>query len=378
MDDVFSQNTHVMDRVYVEAVESHFDVVKGYWERTTPTFIVKTRGEGFRQNLMKASFKSLADDLRDKGYLPRIRWIVDNYHLSILERKIKKGEESYLRNKFLFAVTVLTVMLDGYLRSNNPILIDELMPNTPIIVNVLVFTFAILLIFALHEYGHRYISIKRGIDASQPYFIPAPPGMGGTLGAIISQREPPVNRDTLFDLGLSGPVSGFIATIILGILGISISFVVPTVQVNRWMLEYPALRFQIMPMPLILEIIASFIKPTGANEVLIMHPVAFATWVGCLVTFINLIPTWQLDGGHIVRSLVGRESHKIVSVAGIILLIFSGYVVMGVIVAFFMMREGSESIEPLDDLSSLSLSRKLGMFVYLAIMLLSLVSLFSI
>jgi Zn-dependent protease len=378
MDDVFSQNTHVMDRVYVEAVESHFDVVKGYWERTTPTFIVKTRGEGFRQNLMKASFKSLADDLRDKGYLPRIRWIVDNYHLSILERKIKKGEESYLRNKFLFAVTVLTVMLDGYLRSNNPILIDELMPNTPIIVNVLVFTFAILLIFALHEYGHRYISIKRGIDASQPYFIPAPPGMGGTLGAIISQREPPVNRDTLFDLGLSGPVSGFIATIILGILGISISFVVPTVQVNRWMLEYPALRFQIMPMPLILEIIASFIKPTGANEVLIMHPVAFATWVGCLVTFINLIPTWQLDGGHIVRSLVGRESHKIVSVAGIILLIFSGYVVMGVIVAFFMMRQGGESIEPLDDLSSLSLSRKLGMFVYLAIMLLSLVSLFSI
>jgi Zn-dependent protease len=378
MDDVFSQNTHVMNRVYVEAVESHFDVVKGYWERTTPTFIVKTRGEGFRQNLMKASFKSLADDLRDKGYLPRIRWIVDNYHLSILERKIKKGEESYLRNKFLFAVTVLTVMLDGYLRSNNPILIDELMPNTPIIVNVLVFTFAILLIFALHEYGHRYISIKRGIDASQPYFIPAPPGMGGTLGAIISQREPPVNRDTLFDLGLSGPVSGFIATIILGILGISISFVVPTVQVNRWMLEYPALRFQIMPMPLILEIIASFIKPTGANEVLIMHPVAFATWVGCLVTFINLIPTWQLDGGHIVRSLVGRESHKIVSVAGIILLIFSGYVVMGVIVAFFMMRQGGESIEPLDDLSSLSLSRKLGMFVYLAIMLLSLVSLFSI
>jgi hypothetical protein len=350
MDDVFSQNTHVMDRVYVEAVESHFDVVKGYWERTTPTFIVKTRGEGFRQNLMKASFKSLADDLRDKGYLPRIRWIVDNYHLSILERKIKKGEESYLRNKFLFAVTVLTVMLDGYLRSNNPILIDELMPNTPIIVNVLVFTFAILLIFALHEYGHRYISLKRGMDASQPYFIPAPPGMGGTLGAIISQREPPVNRDTLFDLGLSGPVSGFIATIILGILGISISFVVPTVQVNRWMLEYPALRFQIMPMPLILEIIASFIKPTGANEVLIMHPVAFATW----------------------------ESHKIVSVAGIILLIFSGYVVMGVIVAFFMMRQGGESIEPLDDLSSLSLSRKLGMFVYLAIMLLSLVSLFSI
>ena len=366
-----------MNPIYVKAVERYFDVIKAYWERTTPTFIVKTRGIGFRQDLMKASFKALADELRDQGYLPRIRWIVDNYHLSILERTAK-GEENYTRNKLLFIATVFTVMLDGYLRSNNPILRNELMPNTPLIVNVLIFTFAILIIFAVHEYGHRYISVKRGIDASQPYFIPAPPGMGGTLGAIISQREPPVNRDALFDLGLSGPVSGFLATIILGIVGISLSFVVPTVQVNRWMVEYPAIRFQIMPMPLILDLIASIIKPTTANEVLIMHPVAFATWVGCIVTFINLIPSWQLDGGHIIRSLVGRESHKIVSVAGVLLLIVSGYVVMGVVVAFFMMRPGTESIEPLDDLSPLSLSRKLGMFLYVSVMLLSLVTLFSI
>ena len=131
-------------------------------------------------------------------------------------------------------------------------------------------------------------------------------------------------------------------------------------------------------MPPILEIIASIIKPTAIDEVLIMHPVAFATWVGCIVTFINLIPSWQLDGGHIIRSLVGRESHKIVSVAGVLLLIISGYVVMGVVVAFFLMRPGLESIEPLDDLSPLSTSRKLGMIIYVAIMLLSLVVLFPI
>lgn len=371
-----SQSSNEMNPVYTEAVDRHFDIIRAYWERTTPTFIVKTRGEGFRQHLMKPAFKALADELRPQGYLPRIRWIVDNYHLSILEREVRETEESYFRNKILFAATVLTVMLDGYLRSNNPILREQLMPNTPVIVNVLIFTFAILLIFAVHEYGHRYIALKRGIDASQPYFIPAPPGMGGTLGAIISQREPPVNRDALFDLGLSGPVSGFIATIIIAILGISLSFVVPTAQVNRWMFDYPAIRFQIMPMPQILEIIASIIKPTSANQVLIMHPVAFATWVGCIVTFINLIPSWQLDGGHIIRSLVGRESHKIVSVAGVLLLIISGYVVMGVVVAFFLMRPGLESIEPLDDLSSLSTSRKLGMIIYVLVMLLSLVVLF--
>jgi Zn-dependent protease len=366
-----------MDPVYVEIVEKYFDVKKAYWERTTPTFIVKTRGEGFRQTLMKTAFKALADDLRNKGYLPKIRWVVDNYHLSI-HRRQQKGEESYIRNKILFAATVLTVMFDGYLRSNNPILTQELMPNTPIIVNVLIFTFSILIIFAVHEYGHRYIAVKRGIDASQPYFIPAPPGMGGTLGAVISQREPPVNRDALFDLGLSGPLSGFIATVIIAFIGISLSFVVPTSEVNRWMLDYPSIRFQIMPMPMLLEIISGVLKPTTAEEVLIMHPVAFATWVGCLVTFVNLIPSWQLDGGHIIRSLVGRESHKIISVAGIFLLIISGYVVMGVVVAFFMMRPGVESIEPLDDLSPLSISRKFGLILYVSLMLICLVVLFPI
>ena len=136
-----------MDPLYVELVEKYFDVKKAYWERTTPTFIVKTRGEGFRQTLMKTAFKALADDLRNKDYLPKIRWVVDNYHLSI-HRRQQKGEESYIRNKILFAATVLTVMFDGYLRSNNPILTQELMPNTPIIVNVLIFTFSILIIFS--------------------------------------------------------------------------------------------------------------------------------------------------------------------------------------------------------------------------------------
>jgi Zn-dependent protease len=366
-----------MDSIYVEAIHRHFDVVLPYWERETPTFIVKTRGEGFRQTLMKHSFKSLSDELRDYGYLPRLRWIVDSYHISILDRK--SGEEdNYLRNKILFVATVFTVLLDGYLRSNNPILTERLMPNTPLFVNVLIFAFSILIIFGIHEYGHRYVSMKRGIDASQPYFIPAPPGMGGTLGAVISQREPPVNRDALFDLGLSGPLSGFVTTVIVAILGISLSFVVPSSQVSRWMLDYPAIRFQVLPMPLIMDIIASIIKPTSSTEVLIMHPVAFATWVGCIVTFVNLIPTWQLDGGHIIRSVVGKESHKIVSVAGVLLLLISGYVFMGVVVAFFLMRPGVESVEPLDDLSPLSLSRKLGLLLYVSIMLLSLVVLFPV
>lgn len=363
-----------MDKVYVEAVERHFEVVKFYWERTTPTVIVKTRGEGYRQYLMKPAFKALSDDLHGTPYMPRIRWIVDKYHISILNRPTE-GEEDNTRNKLLFAATLLTVLFDGYLRSNNPILTQELMPGVPAILNALVFTFAIILIFGVHEYGHKYIANRRGINTSQPYFIPAPPGMGGTLGAVISQREPPVNRDALFDLGLAGPLAGFLVTILVGLLGVSLSFVVTNTQATRWMIDYSNIRFQITPQPLILELIIDTIKPTLENEVLILHPVAFAAWVGCVVTSINLIPSWQLDGGHIIRAFVGRETHKIVSVTGVLLLVISGYMFMGVLVAFFLMRPGVESIEPLDDLSGLSASRKLGMILYVILILLSLVSL---
>lgn len=364
----------VMDRVYLDAVGRHFEIVKPYWERTTPTFIVKIRGEGYREYLMKPAFKALADDLLGTQYLPRIRWIVNSYHISILERPPAK-EEDYSRNKLLFAATLGTIFFDGYLRSNNPILTQELMPGIPPIVNSLIFTFAIIIIFGVHEYGHKYIAERRGINASQPYFIPAPPGMGGTLGAVIAQREPPVNRDALFDLGLSGPLAGFLVTIFVGILGISMSFVVTNSQATNWMIEYSNIRFQITPQPLILEMIINAIKPTMENEVLILHPVAFAAWVGCIVTSINLIPSWQLDGGHIIRAFVGRESHKIISVAGVLLLVISGYMFMGVLVAFFLMRPGGESVEPLDDLSGLSVSRRIGMVLYVGLILLSLVSL---
>lgn len=364
----------MMDPRYVEAVENRFDVVEPYWERTTPTFIVRTRGKGFRQNLMKDAFRALADDLRPLGYLPRIRWIVDSYQISILGRE-EFDPGDYRRNLVLFAATVVTVFIDGYIRSNNPVLTESLMRGTPVFLNALLFTFAIITIFGLHELGHRYISTRRGIEASLPYFIPAPPGMGGTLGAVITQREPPVNRDMLFDLGISGPIAGFLVTMLMAVVGLRLSFVVPQSQVVEWMRGFADVRFQQIPLPKVLEYLSDWIRPTPEGYALIMHPVAFAAWVGCVLTFINLIPAWQLDGGHVVRALVGRESHKIVSVAGVILLVVSGYMIMGVVVAFFLMREGAESMEPLDDLSPLSTSRRLGFLLYLLIIALTLVAL---
>jgi membrane-associated protease RseP (regulator of RpoE activity) len=377
MEESSRRPTQEIDSRLADAVQRHFEVLDAYWERTTPTFIVRVRASGYRRHMVKEPFKALAEELRPAGYLPRIRWIVDNYQISILTKE-EGAEGSNRNNLLLFAATLATVFIDGYIRSDNPVLTRALMADTPAALNALLFTFSIIAIFGLHELGHKVMSQYRGVEASMPYFIPAPPGMGGTLGAVITQREPPVNRDALFDVGISGPVSGFLATILLGYVGLRMSFVVTIERIAEWMIGYPDVRFQQMPLPKLLDIMAEWVTPTPEGYVLVMHPVAFAAWVGCILTFINLIPAWQLDGGHLIRSLAGRESHKIISAAGVLLLVILGYFIMGVVVAFFLMREGSESTEPLDDVSPLSLSRKLGFLLYLAIMALTLVALVSI
>lgn len=355
-------------------IESLFVVEDRFLDRETPNYIVSQKTEGDKQLILKEAFRDLADRLRPMGYLAEFRWIVGRYYVTLSPRPEEK-RRSGARNRLLFAVTVCTVFLDGYLRSDNPVLTHSLMAETPVFLNALIFTLGIVVVFGVHELGHKLASERRGIRASWPFFIPAPPGMGGTFGAVISQDEPPTNRDDLFDLGIAGPFFGFLASIAVGIIGIGLSFTVPIDKVAEWTIAYPEIRFQQIPMPIALQIITNIIKPTAEGSVLVLHPLAFAAWVGFLVTFVNLIPSWQLDGGHIIRALFGRETHKIISITGVFLLMISGYVIMAVIIAFFLMREGTESMAPLDDVSPTGLSRKLGLIVYIVLMGLSLIAL---
>jgi Zn-dependent protease len=353
-------------------IESLFVVEDRFLDRETPNFIVSQKIEGDKQEVLKWAFRDLADRLRPMGYFAEFRWIVGRYYVTLSPRPTEK-KRGNTRNILLFAVTVCTVFLDGYLRSDNPVLTQSLMEGIPVFLNALVFTLGIMIVFGVHEMGHKLASERRGIRASWPFFIPAPPGMGGTFGAVISQDEPPTNRDDLFDLGIAGPFFGFIASIVVGVVGIWLSFTVPIDKVAEWTIAYPEIRFQQIPMPIALQVISDLIQPTVEGSVLVLHPLAFAAWVGFLVTFVNLIPSWQLDGGHVIRALFGRETHKIISITGIFLLMISGYVIMAVIIAFFLMREGTESMAPLDDVSPTSLSRKLGLIGYVVLMGLSLI-----
>ena len=366
---------YIADPAIEESLEDHFNVTERYFYRDQPTYIVSPRGAGETKLLMKEGFQRLVEDLRPLGYLPTLRREVDRYLITVV-RAPPHSPPSYKRNLLLFAVTTVTIYIDGYLRSNNPILTWTLMPGTPVFLNAFYFTLAILAVFGLHELGHKAVTVIRGVKASMPYFIPAPPGMGGTFGAVITQKEPPTNRDALFDLGLSGPLVGFLVTILVAVIGLRLSFVVPMEDVTFWMVNFPEVRFQSIPFPILLEYMSNILKPAPEGMVLILHPVGFAAWVGCLVTFINLIPAWQLDGGHISRALLGRSYHRVMSVAGIAILMLSGYFIMAVMIAFFMMRTDNRDNGPLDDVSPLSLSRKLLTLVYLAMIALTLVALF--
>ncbi|MGH9773709.1 MAG: site-2 protease family protein [Candidatus Acidiferrales bacterium] len=173
------------------------------------------------------------------------------------------------------------------------------------------FSFALLGILLAHELGHFFACRYYGIDASYPYFIPAPT-LFGTFGAFIRIRSPITTRRALFDVGLSGPVAGFLFTIPALALAVQHSKIVPGVEADAPI---------IFGHPLLLRLFIYLFHPGIRPEDLLLHPIARAAWVGMFATALNLIPCWQLDGGHILYSLASRN-HRRISL-GVALLLFA-------------------------------------------------------
>jgi membrane-associated protease RseP (regulator of RpoE activity) len=357
---------YIIDPDLERIIEAEFTVDNRYIEFNTPTFTVSPRGGVYQPTAVKESFKRVARGFREKGYLPFLRREGGHLVIRILN-KVPSGKPRYTLNILLLAATMATVGYDGYLRSSIRIFTVELMPGIPVYVNVLLFLASIMGIFGLHELAHRAIAMKEGVEASMPYFIPAPPGIGGTFGAVITQKEPPANRDALFDLGLSGPLAGFITTIVVTIFGIAISFVVSISTLSRWATLYSEVSFESIPMPPLMDFLIPIIRPIAGTQVLIFHPVAFAAWVGCLVTFLNILPIWQLDGGHVSRAVLGAKKHRILSFIGLGVMVLTGFYMMALMLAIFMFRS-REDVPLLDDVSPLSSGRKIFSLVYFAIL----------
>jgi len=166
-----------------------------------------------------------------------------------------------------------------------------------------IYALTLMLILTAHELGHFFQALRYGVPASLPYFIPMPLNPIGTMGAVIGMRAHMGNRKALFDIGISGPLAGLIPTLVCCIVGLRYSEVIVVAgRPPAWMLGEPLL-FKLL-------IYLTF-GPLKATEDVLLHPLAYAGWVGMFITALNLVPIGQLDGGHILYALLRRRAHLV-------------------------------------------------------------------
>ncbi|WP_306054043.1 site-2 protease family protein [Natronococcus wangiae] len=164
------------------------------------------------------------------------------------------------------------------------------------------FTVAILGVLGVHEMGHYVLSRYHGVDASLPYFIPVPT-LIGTMGAVIRMKGRMPDRKALFDIGVAGPLAGLVATLVVTIVGLHLG---PVTAPDDVVTDPNAIQIE-LGYPLLLELLAAaFDQPLYRDDpATAVNPVVIGGWVGMFVTFLNLIPVGQLDGGHILRAMAG-------------------------------------------------------------------------
>ena len=166
------------------------------------------------------------------------------------------------------------------------------------------FSVTILAILGCHELGHYFACRYYDVDASLPFFLPMPPPfLTGTLGAFIRIREPIPSKRMLFDIGIAGPIAGFVVAVPLLVAGVAMSTMSPILSpadVPEGAVSYT------LGYPLLFKLVSALFwgTPPGGLE-LNLHPVAFGAWFGLLATALNLFPIGQLDGGHVSYSVLG-------------------------------------------------------------------------
>ncbi len=222
--------------------------------------------------------------------------------------KPEKRESKKWINLLLLATTFLTTLAAGAFQQG------ILNPFTPItnLLKGIPFSLSIMIILGSHELGHYFMAKKNKVDATLPYFLPVPTFIG-TFGAVIKMKSPIRDKNSLIEIGATGPIVGFIFATIAFAIGLSLSTVVNIADIGEEGL--------MLGDPLLIKFLTElFFSDLPAGKAVAFHPIAFAGWLGYLVTAINLFPVGQLDGGHIMYALIG-EKHRIV-----------GYIIFGAVI----------------------------------------------
>ncbi len=238
-------------------------------------------------------------------------------------------------NVLLFFITCLSAFYFGLLWSVSYIYSEQLTGDSqfvpsaeasmdPAVVGLsLVYTAVLIGILLGHEMGHYLTCRYYHIKATLPFFIPAPT-LIGTLGAFIKIKSPITRKKQLFDIGIAGPLTGFVLSLPALAYGLSLSKIVPAVDSEEAL---------IFGEPLLLKLIAGLIFHSAPpNSDLSLHPVGVAGWVGILITSFNLFPIGQLDGGHVSYALIGQRSRPVAKGLLVVFLVMGIFLWIGWIV----------------------------------------------
>jgi hypothetical protein len=281
-------------------------------------------------------------------------------------------------NIVLFVLTIFSTLFVGIslslnfkytevIAQNNLSALDlvEKLKDPQVISLSIIYVVVLLGILLGHEMGHFLTCRYYKINATLPYFIPAPT-LIGTFGAFIKIKSPITRKQQLFDIGVAGPLTGFILSVPALAYGLSLSKAVPPIARDEVFVY-------VFGEPLILKFFAAMIfKDIPPDYSIYLHPVAFAGWVGILVTALNLFPFGQLDGGHISYALFGKKSRNLTR-------FFLGvFIAMGIffwvgwfIWAFLLLFMGLKHPPVQDGGAPLSPGRKFISYVVISIFILS-------
>ena len=342
----------------ISIVSSQFDVTNVDLTLDTLKFRIEDRE-------FKSKFVELAQKLEARDLVCRMEKLSDGMYILVNRfppRKQRKWLSSSWTPRILFAIVIGLVMIDGYDKTER---VNSLITFGDPFDIAVIYTTSLLGILGIHETGHLIAARLHKLKTSWPYFIPGIPIYGiPTFGAVITSRGLTVNRHILYDVAIAGPIAGLAIAIIVSMYG---AYTAPVITNDLADDLFSRSELIEMNEPILMKASLAIFGKGGNGEV-IMTPVMFAAWLGFLITFLNLLPAWQLDGGHMARALFGAKVHRIGTYASIGILVVLGYFIM----AMFILLLGSRnpSAMPLDDISPVPKNRKIlyAVVVVLAIL----------
>jgi Zn-dependent protease len=244
-------------------------------------------------------------------YMPLFRIVNGRHVILAVKGRIRPTPRAWWPNLALFIATLFSVLLVGTMTAINEIAYDNQRLAAELAANIftelwrgLPYAGSILLILGAHEFGHYFAARRHKLAVTLPYFIPLPfISAFGTLGAFIQLREPMRNRKTLLDVGAAGPLAGLIVAIPILLIGLSTAPVGPITPGGS--VEGNSVIYALAKI-----LIKGHFLPDGEFDVYV-NQMTWAGWTGLLVTALNLIPIGQLDGGHILYSLIGEKARRL-------------------------------------------------------------------